>query len=82
MRGRRPSWMPSPRRSPAVEKYYAADSLIVDGTGHITDRRRSSRRNLHCPRMARSAGERRAGWGDTAILSYDMDESETIHGRR
>ncbi len=67
------------------EKYYAADSLIVDETGHIMDKKAFVAAQSPLPKgysgSIKLVNPQSRIVGDTAILSYDMDESETIYGQ-
>ena len=68
------------------EKHYAADSLIVDETGHIMDKKAFVAAQSALPTgysgSIRLAKPLSRILGDTAVLSYDMDETETIYGQK
>ncbi|HLQ12447.1 MAG TPA: DUF4440 domain-containing protein [Steroidobacteraceae bacterium] len=67
------------------EKYYAADSIIVDETGHIMDKKAFVEAQSPLPTgysgSIRLLKPQSRILGDTAVLSYDMDETETIYGQ-
>jgi hypothetical protein len=67
------------------EKYYAADSNIVDETGHIMDKKAFVAAQAPLPTgysgSIRLVKPQSRILGDTAILSYDMDETEIIYGQ-
>ncbi|HKC15132.1 MAG TPA: DUF4440 domain-containing protein [Steroidobacteraceae bacterium] len=67
------------------EKYYAADSLIIDETGHIMDKKAFVAAQSALPTgysgSIKVVNPQSRIVADTAILSYDMDETETIYGQ-
>jgi hypothetical protein len=67
------------------EKYYAADTIIADETGHIMDKKAFVASQAPLPTgysgSIKLVKPQSRILGDTAILSYDMDETETIYGQ-
>jgi len=67
------------------EKDYAADSIIVDETGHIMDKAAFVAAQAPLPTgysgSIKVVNPQSRIFGDTAILSYDLDETEIIYGQ-
>ena len=67
------------------ETFYAADSLIVDETGLIMGKKAFVAAQSPLPTGYSGAikvmNPQSRILGDTAILSYDLDETETIYGQ-
>jgi hypothetical protein len=67
------------------EKYFAADSLIIDETGHIMDKKAFVAAQSPLPTgysgSIKVIDPLSRILGDTAIVSYDLDETETIYGQ-
>ncbi len=66
------------------EQYFAADSIIVDETGHIMDKKAFVAAQSPLPTgysgSIKLVKPQSRIMGDTAVLSYDLDETETIYG--
>ncbi len=68
------------------EHYFAADSIIVDETGHIMDKKAFVAAQSPLPPgysgSIKLVKPQSRIMGDAAVLSYDMDETETIYGQK
>jgi len=68
------------------EKYYSLVSIIVDETGHIMDKKTFVEAQSPLPTgysgSIKLVKPQSRIFGDTAVLSYDLDETETIYGQQ